>query len=218
MSLLARHPVPPSASLPSLRDAGALTAAQIGSALRNLQTLYSPLPKSLDFQTHAKHDPLAVDSGYASEGDDDEIDRTEALRADVLERSLAVRWLTGFIGRAEELGLDELTCERLVEDACYILENLNRVEEVEAADDPDPGMTRQFEFFVKETRSPRASRWNSMIRRCRQAKITPTLDSRPGELRSSCRTSSAAHRRRLDWKLACLERTLVSSSSAPEPA
>ena len=150
MSLRARHPVPPSSSLPPLRNAGSLTASQISATLSNLQKLYCPLPKAVDFQIHAKHDPLTVDSGYASEDDDDnEVESIEALRADQLERNYATRWLTGFIGRAEELALDEQTCQRFVDDACSVLEFLSRNDEVEEAKDDDLGITRGFEFSVR---------------------------------------------------------------------
>ena len=153
MSLRARHPVPPSSSLPPLRDASSLTASQISATLANLQKLYCPLPKAVDFQIHAKHDPLTVDSGYASEDDEEAVESTEALRADQLERNYATRWLTGFIGRAEELALDEETCQRFVDDACSVLEFLSRSEEAEEAKDDDLGITRGFEFCVRGDQS-----------------------------------------------------------------
>ncbi|KAH8900246.1 putative S-adenosylmethionine-dependent methyltransferase [Thozetella sp. PMI_491] len=152
MSPTLRHLVPPSACLPSLRRVEDLTEEKIAHALRNLHQIYCPLPNLLDFAAHAKHSAQAVDSGYASEddGDDEELaNRAEALRADAIERGFAERWLTGFVGRAEELPLDEETCQRFVDDACLVLSSLAGREDVDTAEDRDPGMKREFAFALE---------------------------------------------------------------------
>ncbi|KAF5127407.1 Protein-lysine N-methyltransferase EFM2 [Metarhizium anisopliae] len=149
MGIKGRIPALPSTSLPSLRELAVLSAAQIGAALRNLHGLYCPLPTSLDFQTAGKSHLIATDSGYASEADADEKDSPDCLRYDEFERNFAKRWLTGFIGRAYELSLDESVSERFVDEACSILAFLSREVEDEPADDEDLGMTREFIFSFK---------------------------------------------------------------------
>ncbi|KAI0976944.1 hypothetical protein F4678DRAFT_129600 [Xylaria arbuscula] len=102
-----RRPLPPSSSLPAIRSLNDQAEAGILSALGDLYTLYCPLPTSLAFQIDSapKIPPAAVDSGYASDNDEDNIEDDEGfeLRDDLYERAFAERWLTGFLGRAEEL-------------------------------------------------------------------------------------------------------------------
>lgn len=102
--------------------------------------------------------PLPIDSGYAS-GDDDDNDPQEerekeedvlaALRADDYERQCAIRWLTSFIARAEELLLesDEDARQRLIDDASYILASFSSA--TDAEEDEDAGaIVREFRFQV----------------------------------------------------------------------
>ncbi|RKU39891.1 hypothetical protein DL546_001164 [Coniochaeta pulveracea] len=116
-------PLPPTSSLPPLRQPSNLTEAQISAALDNLCRIYCVNAILSSELVHAaaaassavKADRLlelkqtdsgyssGVNSGYASETEDEveqEVDLSE-LRADEFERSFAVRWLQGFIASAE---------------------------------------------------------------------------------------------------------------------
>ncbi|KAK5991699.1 hypothetical protein PT974_07732 [Cladobotryum mycophilum] len=155
MGLRARHAVPLSISLPPLRNTSALTATKISTALRLLRDLFCPLQADLDldFKTNAPQDAAVLDSGYVSADDDDETDDVETACLDSLERDFALRWLTGFVGHAHELSLDDDTCERFVNVACSILSHLTAGEEEEDDGDEDPGITRQFEFLLNDDES-----------------------------------------------------------------
>lgn len=119
-------PQPPTSCLPALRRPDAITEAQVCAGLQNLEALYCPIAlsqalqqsssttlkaqKLLDLAVAATPSPPHADSGYVSETEDDvaadEQSRQEALavlRADAFERDFATRWLTGFLGRAEEM-------------------------------------------------------------------------------------------------------------------
>ncbi|KHN96516.1 uncharacterized protein MAM_05459 [Metarhizium album ARSEF 1941] len=146
MGVKARNPILPSTSLPCLRGSTALSAAQIGAALRNLHRLYCPLPTSLDFHTVSKSRLTAPDSGYASEADIDDDDSPELMRRDEFEREFARRWLTRFIGRASELSLDESISDPFVDEACSILGFLSHRVEDEPVGVEHLGMTREFAF------------------------------------------------------------------------
>jgi hypothetical protein len=116
----------PTSTLPPLSHLATHTTEQIKQDLQNLRHLYFP-PEPALFHTsklsisrrdvpRPVHDTFIPDSGYASaeEGDDlqdfladtDESNEsdTEAdlLRADPLERSFAIKWLTGFIIRSDK--------------------------------------------------------------------------------------------------------------------
>ncbi|POR32930.1 Putative S-adenosylmethionine-dependent methyltransferase [Tolypocladium paradoxum] len=95
------------------------------------------------------HNTITPDSGYATEDDVDEFDSAGPLCVDSVERDFAVRWLTGFIRRADELSLDKDTCERFVDDACSLLSHLNPKENDQKTLHDNPGMTRHFEFSFK---------------------------------------------------------------------
>lgn len=134
-----------------MRDMATLTAAQIGDALCNLHGLFCRLPTSLDFKTSNKKHLVAADSGYASEAEADEGLETECLRRDEFERSFAIRWLTGFVGRAPELSLEESVSESFVDEACSILSYLTDESKKEEPDDDEQlGMTRGFSFLFKD--------------------------------------------------------------------
>lgn len=182
MSVVA-HPSPPTSSLPPLRSLAALSRADITAALKNLQTLYCPLPKLADFQLNIglnsqpwqNHGlppalPLtSLDSGYGSEADHDNhhgdgaplrtptnADRLDALRADPYERAFATRWLTGFVARAEAAELadaDDDARQALVDEACTVLAALS--DEVVPGSDDEGWIERSFTFTVcREARAP----------------------------------------------------------------
>ena len=120
----AGRPLPPTSSLPSLRQLENISEAQITAALDNLFAIYHPagVPKSKlveaagPYKLPTRFAPLTdsgYNSGYTSENEyADDADSCAAegdvgdLRADALERAFATRWLTRFIAVAE----DELAC------------------------------------------------------------------------------------------------------------
>ncbi|KAI6778893.1 uncharacterized protein J7T54_003829 [Emericellopsis cladophorae] len=119
-------PLFPSSSLPPLRKIELLAEADLFATLDNLTRLYCPLVFSID--TGRKHSvgDVPADSGYVSdaEGENGD-DALTALRADGFERTLAERWLTGFIARVEELSCfktDEAR-ERALDQASCVLES-----------------------------------------------------------------------------------------------
>ncbi|GME22971.1 putative Nicotinamide N-methyltransferase [Neofusicoccum parvum] len=109
--------------------------------------------------SRASISPTPVDSGYVSRNeDDDDADEdaeeaAAALRADEFERSFAVRWLTAFIARAGSelvrVGSEE-AAQRLVDDAASILASFSETTDPDS-DDEDAGLTREFEFAVRDT-------------------------------------------------------------------
>ncbi|KAI0437558.1 hypothetical protein F4803DRAFT_146236 [Xylaria telfairii] len=147
----ARRPLPPSSSLPAIRSLNDQTETRILDALGGLHTIYCPLPTSLAFQTSSEHKdpPTAADSGYAS--DNDEGNGKEEggfeLRDDPYERSFAERWLTGFLGRAEELTCfeNEDSRQRAIDKASCILASFFSQDEEE---DEDAEITRDYCFTL----------------------------------------------------------------------
>lgn len=147
-------PLPPSSSLPHIRSLVSASEEQITAALRALQALYCPLrlPKFLP-NPLLKHPlvlavptPSLVDSGYASrdeQHDEDDIaaaeEATAAIRADQFERTFATRWLTSLISRIHEMGFDEQSTDRIVDDAAFILSCF-------ADSSKDEALTRDFAF------------------------------------------------------------------------
>jgi SAM-dependent methyltransferase len=90
--------------------------------------------------------PSLVDSGYASRDEahgEDGItaaeEATAALRAEPFERTFAIRWLTSLISRIQEMGFDEQTTDRIVDDAAFILSCF-------ADSSTDEALTRDFAF------------------------------------------------------------------------
>ncbi|UNI23272.1 hypothetical protein JDV02_009103 [Purpureocillium takamizusanense] len=163
---MGHNPLSLAASLPPCRSA---TPAQICDALKTLRHVFCRLPAAADFRQDASRDALAqtTDSGYVTEADDDDDDIDEyddgltgkgsddiqALREDPVERDAAVRWLTGLIGRADDLIQDEAVRERIVDDACSVLARLTGGEDSSSEKQQqlrgdDLGMTRRFEFQV----------------------------------------------------------------------
>ncbi|KAI0389619.1 hypothetical protein F5Y17DRAFT_113079 [Xylariaceae sp. FL0594] len=153
----ARRPLPPSSSLPALRSLDEQPESCIASALRHLHALYCPLPTCLEFQSKGSgsSDPSTapVDSGYASDNDDEE-GSDEAgfeLCDDPFERSFAQRWLTGFLGRAEELSCfdNDESRQSAIDEASLILASFfsRGGDEEEGGEDFD--ITRDYRFTLK---------------------------------------------------------------------
>ncbi|KAJ7067876.1 S-adenosyl-L-methionine-dependent methyltransferase [Mycena amicta] len=156
-------------SLPPLRSLAGYSVAEISRKIRGLSDLYwpspPPLPPNLLFPKRIFARPRLLgefnvpDSGYASavvsddECDDDEAhsessDVIDGLRADIFERTFAIQWLTGLIGRIDELvsdDADEDACERLVDDASALLARFAHQDDTE-----EPDLTRIFTFPVAD--------------------------------------------------------------------
>lgn len=155
-----------------------VTEDKIASALRSLTDIYCPLPRAAAFSkphlptspagdylsvdasttslSTGTSTPLPVDSGYASGEDEDaetcaaaEQDHLETLREDAYERQFAIRWLTSFIARGEELlaDIDDDTRQRFIDEASYILASFSSA--TDAEEDEDAGaIVREFRFAV----------------------------------------------------------------------
>lgn len=147
--------LPPSSSLPSVRELIRATDDQITLALRNLQALYCPLrlPSSLPNRSLRKicipaaSTPTPVDSGYVSEDEDDDAASEEAvaaLRADPFERTFAARFLTSLLARAEEMDLSEESRSRIIDDAAFILSSFSD----STNDEEEQALTRDFAFHT----------------------------------------------------------------------
>jgi hypothetical protein len=147
-------PLPPSSSLPHIRSLVSAPEEQITAALKSLQALYCPLrlpkfiPSSLLKKSlvPAVSTPSLADSGYASRDEkhgEDGIaaveEATAAICADPFERAFATRWLTSLISRIYEMGFDEQTTDRIVDDAAFILSCF-------ADSSKDEALTRDFAF------------------------------------------------------------------------
>ncbi|KAJ2987854.1 hypothetical protein NUW58_g4281 [Xylaria curta] len=148
----ARRLLPPSSSLPAIRSLNDQSEPFILDALGNLHALYCPLPTSLAFQTSSVHKelPVVADSGYASDNDEDSRDDEETLelRDDPYERSFAERWLTGFLGRAEELMCfeSEESRQRAIDKASCVLASFFGQDSEEAVEDTE--ITRDYHFTL----------------------------------------------------------------------
>ncbi|KAJ7896013.1 S-adenosyl-L-methionine-dependent methyltransferase [Mycena olivaceomarginata] len=162
-------PISPPTSLPPLRRLVEFSVGDINRVLRSLRELYwpPPLPPKLLIPTrrtrpriaHIYNDEKIPDSGYASavvsddEGDveegveSDSSDFLDELRADPLERTFAIRWLTGLVGRIDTLSVDDPTTdsdearESLLDEATTLLAKFSHQEE-----DEDFDITRSFSF------------------------------------------------------------------------
>ncbi|CDO74416.1 hypothetical protein BN946_scf184867.g14 [Trametes cinnabarina] len=119
---MASRPIPPTSSLPPLKQLPTCTLPQISQAVDNLRAIYDVqavplkntlvLPKLKALPKHLIHDTSVPDSGYASaEGEDDDEEchgddaqsafDPDVLRSDTFERDYAIRWLTGFTARSD---------------------------------------------------------------------------------------------------------------------
>ncbi|KAK7995330.1 Methyltransferase [Apiospora arundinis] len=154
-------PLPPTGSLPPLRRPDTFTEEQVASSLDNLEAIYCPIPLSFVLQSPKKSKkhilPVAatppVDSGYASEDENDKEDAAKLkealleLRADAFERDFAIRWLTSFVSRVEEMILIPDDARQLASDKAYcILESFTSTPEEE--DQEDEGIERDFSFTL----------------------------------------------------------------------
>ena len=158
------NPIPPTASLPPLNRLSDCSPNQVVDALANLRTLYfpSPLVESLRVQKntkpHAHHDNSTPDSGYASaeedddedpfQGDDEDNEVLELLRADTFERAFAIKWLIGFTARSDawissvpEKESEAYTCA--VDEAASLLALFTGPE-------PEQAITRKFSFLASD--------------------------------------------------------------------
>ncbi|KAG8933421.1 hypothetical protein FRC02_011880 [Tulasnella sp. 418] len=104
-------PQTPTTSLPPLKKLDQYIASQLSQSIDLLRALYLPEVRgtSTSIRTNS---PTIIDSGYASEASDDELEDIKkegkveeawiALRADDFERTFSIKWLTGFVARGEE--------------------------------------------------------------------------------------------------------------------
>ncbi|KAF2127914.1 hypothetical protein P153DRAFT_423907 [Dothidotthia symphoricarpi CBS 119687] len=148
----------PSSSLPPARSLPTATEERIISSLRDLQALYCPLrlpatlpkkvrKKGIDIPAAAT--PIPVDSGYASQDEEEDDDAaleevTAGIRADPFERSFVTRWLTCLIGRVEEMAFDDDVKGKIVDDAAFILSSFSDSSTTEE----EQALTRDFTFSL----------------------------------------------------------------------
>ncbi|KAF8971868.1 putative methyltransferase-domain-containing protein [Flammula alnicola] len=173
----AHTPAAPTTSLPPLGRLPTHSTECIKQAFQNLRDLYfPPTPPSailcspkLSFPTrsiqHSIHDKSVPDSGYASaeeDGEEDEISmdsvsssdgdndtdmEVQVLHADPLERAFAIKWMTGFITRADvwidssESDKDSAERTELLEEATSLLSAF-----IGNDDEEDVALIRTFSF------------------------------------------------------------------------
>jgi len=142
------EPGSPRSFLPSLSNMTIHSRSTMVAALINIRALYWPssligaamrVGKS-DVQEH-----VYPDSGYASAEEEEETleERLSLLRSNPLERAFVVRWLTGFIARAQEWVDDHDPWQSVVEEAAALL--------AQAADThADGALTREFSFTTSD--------------------------------------------------------------------
>ncbi|KAJ6516398.1 putative methyltransferase-domain-containing protein [Mycena sanguinolenta] len=165
-------PISPPTSLPPLRRLAEYSVADITKALRGIRELYWPPPPSLPAKlliptrrtgrpkiSRIYSEEKIPDSGYASAAvSDDECDVEEAvdsdssdyldeLRADPLERTFAIKWLTELICRIDQLFPDanidsDEACDGLLDEATAVLAQFSRQQN----DAEDFDVTRSFSF------------------------------------------------------------------------
>ncbi|KAK7061292.1 putative methyltransferase-domain-containing protein [Favolaschia claudopus] len=171
-------PISPPTSLPPLRSLANYSIADITRALKGIRDLYwpppRPLPPKLSVPTRRTgrlrlprltlaSDEKIPDSGYASAvvSDDecdieeslesvesDSSDAADELRANPVERTFAIHWITGLIGRIDELSVDDPSIdpdearEILLDDATAVLAQFSHHED----DAADFDITRSFSF------------------------------------------------------------------------
>ncbi|KAF9055684.1 putative methyltransferase-domain-containing protein [Panaeolus papilionaceus] len=167
-------PVAPPTQLPPLGRLHFHPSELVARALQSLRFLYFPpiSPSNADSSRltipqrkihHILHDTSVPDSGYASaEEDEDERDivaevsefdsdaesEADLIRADPLERTFAIKWVTGFIVRAEEWVEQEDSVEEIavrsgiLEDASALLSAFTGNDK----DEQDSALTRTFAF------------------------------------------------------------------------
>jgi SAM-dependent methyltransferase len=154
---------PPTSSLPSLRGLDSVTVDDLSQAIGNLRTIYAPLPRATGFTYTAQLGHRAsedvVDSGYASANEDEDEFSLDVLRADPLERAFTIKWLTGFIARAEawdppsSTSDDSVAREGLVDGASALLSSFSdsgppAEDDADAQGAPAGAIIRRFAFPV----------------------------------------------------------------------
>ncbi|KAI0053379.1 hypothetical protein FA95DRAFT_1452067, partial [Auriscalpium vulgare] len=152
-------PSPPTSILPPLARLASYTSDQISSAITNLRTLYFPSPpqistihKRLQLPRTLTYGDDAPDSGYASAEEDeeacrdsDEEDALDVLRGDAFERSFALKWLTGFVARADAW-LTGTADERDTVSRTAALDAASALLSRFVGSAPEPAVTRAFAF------------------------------------------------------------------------
>ena len=157
---------PPTLSLPPLTRLPTCSTDQIRSALQNLHELYFSsssfplLPEGKNVKLkHDMHDASVPDSGYASAEEEDEGEGScesdsEAdveLRSDALQRSFAIKWVTGFVARSDAwidaCGAPAEQDERslILDQAVTLLGAFNNPPH-DREEDKDLSLTRKFTF------------------------------------------------------------------------
>ncbi|KDR85906.1 hypothetical protein GALMADRAFT_32587, partial [Galerina marginata CBS 339.88] len=166
----------PTLTLPPLGRLVTHSTETVRRALQNLKRLYFPAPSSSTVLSssplaipkrriqHPIHDTSVPDSGYASaeEDDDDKDDAVttelltseseidtelDILRADPLERSFSIKWVTGFVTRSSDwisaCASEEQSEERseILDEATALLSSF-----IGKEDEEDVAITRKFSF------------------------------------------------------------------------
>ena len=149
-------PLPPSSSLPPLRAICTLTEIRLLEALQNLSAIYCPLPvtslssNTLIIKSAGDVTPSPIDSGYASETEDEVSnpeDKLAVLRANDFERTFSERWLTGFIARIDELScFDTEDAQEQVTNLAYCVLEALCCPLTKEEDEPETDFGRTFSF------------------------------------------------------------------------
>ena len=158
-------PTNPTTTLPPLGRLALHSTGQILHGLHNLWDLYFPKPRlptklsmAIPKRTIRRPTSVVPDSGYASaeeeEGgenedgywaEDDDEETAQLLRADPLERAFAVRWVTGFVARAdtwiEASESDTEERSQIFDEAISLLSAFSSGDE-----EPEVALTRSFTF------------------------------------------------------------------------
>lgn len=147
--------LPPSSNLIPVRKIIHASTTEIELALKSLQSLYCPLRLPTAISPHSTprkvvsvpSTPLPVDSGYASQDEDEDNDAAHeqaiaSLRADPFERTFATRWLTSLISRVEEMDVEDETRSQIVDSAAFILASFSD----DSSRGEEQDLTRDFSF------------------------------------------------------------------------
>lgn len=151
----AAWPPIPTAFLPPLKLLDSLSAASISLALAQLKQLYQPVytPTSRDHQHLILE--FTTDSGYATDDEynpnDDLLnnDAWEIARSDPLERSYAIRWMTGFVARSEEFMSPGSLSVHEAEDRERIVDAMIAFLSACAQTSESGDLHREFNFFLR---------------------------------------------------------------------
>ena len=163
-------PIAPTQSLPSLGRLSTHSTLRVRQNLQSLRRLYFQASISIPSHAalsickrsvrHTVQDDMIPDSGYASaeddkdedgesfsDGDSDRETEVDLLRADPIERTFAIKWVTGFVARSDlwiSAGATETECDEraeILEDAVSLLSAFTGNGQEE-----DVSLTRTFTF------------------------------------------------------------------------